>query len=125
VNKADGDRLYPLINELLDRARDIGLGQRPLHLAFGVDAFVDLDAQMALDEGRRLGPRQVIEPRHPQGADLEHVAEAFCRDQPGPRALQFEDRVRCNRGAVQHLDDFGVIEPALADQLGQPVDAGQ
>jgi hypothetical protein len=23
---------------------------------------------------------------------------------------------------VQHLDDFGVIEPALADQLGQPVD---
>ena len=23
VNKADGDRLHPLINELLDRARDI------------------------------------------------------------------------------------------------------
>src|SRR5262249_5862182 len=86
VNKADSDRLYPLINELLDCARDIGLGQWPLHLAFGVDAFIDLDAQMALDERRRLGPRQVIEPRHPQGADLEHVAEAFCRDQPGARA---------------------------------------
>ena len=101
----------PSINELLDRARDIGLGERPLDLALGVDAFVDLDAQMALDKGRRLGPGQVVEPRHPQGADLENVAEALCRDQPGARALQFEDRVRRDRGAVQQFDDFGRSRP--------------
>src|SRR5271166_6436162 len=84
MNEADSDRLDPFVQQLLDRPRDIGLGERPLDLAPGVDALVDLDAQMALDEWRRLGPRQVVEARHPQGADLEDVAKAFCRDQPGP-----------------------------------------
>ena len=63
MNEADGDRFDTLVEELLDRARDIGLGERPLDLALGVDALVDLDAQMALDERRRLGPGQIVEPR--------------------------------------------------------------
>src|SRR6516165_4679837 len=87
VDEANGDRFYPLVDQLPDRPRGIGLSQRSLDPASGVDPLVDLDPQMALDQRRRLCPRQVIEPRHPQGADLEDIAKALCRDQPRARAL--------------------------------------
>ena len=122
VDEANGDRFYPFVDQLPDRPRGIGLSQRSLDPASGVDPLVDLDSQMALDQRRRLGPRQVVEPRHPQGADLEDVAKALCRDQAGTGALQFEDGVRGDRGAVQQLDDLGRPEGMLADQRGEPPD---
>jgi hypothetical protein len=67
--------------------RGIGIGERPLALTLGIDALVDLYAQMAFDKRRWLGPRQIVKPRHPLGADIEDVAETLRRDQTRTRAL--------------------------------------
>ena len=122
MDQADGDRLDLLIEKLPDRALDIRLVERPLDFALGIDALVDLDAQMALDQGRRLGPRQIVEPRHPQGADFEHIAKAAGRDQPGARALQLENRVGRDRGAVQQFGDATRLGADLGEQRRQPID---
>src|SRR3979490_1477704 len=45
-----------------------------------VDAFVDHLAQVALDQRHRLGPGEVVELGHAQGADFQHVAEALGGD---------------------------------------------
>src|SRR6516164_3879494 len=42
MNEANGDRLDPFVQQLLDRPRGIDLAERPLDLALGVDALVDL-----------------------------------------------------------------------------------
>ena len=46
---------------------------------------------------------QVVESRHAQVADFQHVAKPARRDQRGARALALQDRVRGDRGRVQHL----------------------
>ena len=41
------------VDERIDAKGEV---ERPFDLSFRIDALVDLDAQTALDEGRRLGP---------------------------------------------------------------------
>ena len=65
----------------------------------------DLAAEVALDERRRLLPGHVVQPRHPQPAELEDVAEAGRRQQPGPGALALEDRVGRDGAAVDDVAD--------------------
>jgi hypothetical protein len=87
-----------------------------------VDSLVDHLAQVALDQRRRLGPAQVVEFRHPQRADLEHVAKTLGGDQPDPRALVLQNGVGSDRGAVTDLFDGSPGYPALAKNLGEAVD---
>ena len=122
VQQADRDRLDPFGDEKPGGALDAGLVERRVDLALGVDPLVDLDPPAPLDQGRRLGPAHVVEPRHAQIADFEHVAEAARGDQPGLGALVLEDRVRGDRSAVQQLDDAPAAD--LGEQRGQPVDDG-
>ena len=70
VQQADGDRLDALPHQFLDGAGDLRPSERTLDLSLGVDALVNLDTQIALDELRRLGPGDVIEARHPERTDL-------------------------------------------------------
>ena len=47
------------------------------------DALVQLEAEVPLDERRRLAPEEVVHVRDAQPAQLEHVAEAGGRDERG------------------------------------------
>ena len=105
VEQADRDRLDLLGQQRIDGALGVGRIERALDLAAMVDALVDHLAQVALDQRRRLGPGEVVEPRHPQRADFQHVAEALGGDQPDARALVLEDRVGGDRRAVADLLD--------------------
>ena len=105
VDQADGDRLDLFGEQRIDRALGIGRIERTLDLAAMIDALVHHLAQIALDQRRGLGPGEVVELRHPQGADFQHVAEALGGDQPDARALVFQDRVRRDRGAVADFLD--------------------
>ena len=98
VDEADGDGLHALSEQPAHRgARIVGI-ERGLHVAPGVDPLVHHLAQVALDQGRRLLPREVVEPGHPQVADLEDVAEALRADQPGARTLALQQRVAGDGG---------------------------
>jgi hypothetical protein len=122
VEEADGNRLDGLGEQRVDRMLGVPGVEPALDPAEGVDALVDHVAEIALDERRRLRPAEVVETRHPQGADLEHVAEALCRDQTDARPLVLEDRVRGHSRAVPDLLDRLAGEPGLLEQLDQPVD---
>ena len=104
----DHERLDALRPEPARRLAHLVLGEGHDHLALGVHALVDLEAQIARDqrleaalEPVRRGPRAA--------AQLEHVAEAARRDEPRPRALALEQRIgRGGRPVHDHL------------QLGRP-----
>ena len=73
--------------------------------AVGGDALVQLEAEVALDERRRLAPEEVVHVRDPQPAQLEHVAEAGGRDERRRAAAPLEHGVRRHRRAVDDLGD--------------------
>src|SRR5207247_402192 len=52
------------------------------------------------------------------------VAKALGRDEPGPRALELEDRIGGDGRAVQDLAEIPAREPALLEQHGEPVHDG-
>ena len=86
-------------------ALGIGRVERALDMALGVDALVHHAAQIALDQRRRLLPGHVVEARHAQRADFQHVAEAVGGDQADAGALVLEDGVGGDRRAVAELLD--------------------
>ncbi len=88
----DHQRLDALRAETQDRLAHLIEGQRRDHQALGIDPLVDLEAEIARDEGleRALEPVRGG-PRPP--AQLEHVAEAPRGDEPGAGALALEQRV--------------------------------
>src|SRR2546428_2773922 len=122
MKERDGDRLDLLRKQRVDRALGVARIQWPFDDPKGTDALIDDLAQVALDQRRGLGPADVVHARHAQRADLEHVAEAFRRDEAGLRAAVLEDRVRRHRGAVADLLDRAAGEAGLAEYLGQAVD---
>ena len=122
VDQAHRDRLDLLGQQRVDGAFGVGGVERTLDAATVVDALVDHLAQIALDQRRRLGPGEVVELRHPQGADLQHVAEALGGDQPDARALVLQDGVGGDRGAVANLLDRGAAQAGLGENLAQAVD---
>ena len=68
-----------------------------------------------LDGVLQVGQRLRLRPDDPAGqaardegpGDLQHLAEAAGHHQPDPGALALQDRVRRDRGAVQHVRDLG------------------
>ena len=116
VDEADGDGVHALGQQPVHRSASILGIQRLLHVARRIDPLVHHGAQVALDERRRLLPREVVEPGHPQVADLQHVAEAARADQPGARALALQQRVAGDRGPVHHLGDIGAVDGVLGDE---------
>ena len=87
----------------------------------GAHALVQLEAQAALDERRRLRPEEVVEVRHAHAPQLEHVAEALRRHERRARAAALEHRVRRHRRAVHDLLELAA---PVAEQLGDAVDDG-
>ncbi len=91
--------------------------QRDHDLAAGPDPFRDLEAQMARHQRRRLLPQRIVEPRHADPAQLQHVAKAAGGQQRAARALALQDRVGGDGAAMQHGIEAGGIERQLAGEL--------
>ena len=124
MHQADRDGLDPFRQQAVDGGLGVGARKGHLHMAARIDAFLHRDPQAALDQHRRLGPGQVVEARHAQVADFQHVAEAGGGDQPGPRALQFQDGVGRHRGAVQDLGDVVAQDAGFGQHRADALDNG-
>jgi hypothetical protein len=118
VQETDRHRLDLVGGEQLREARDLVLGQRKEHVAFGVHPLGDLEGQFARNE--RLGPMEKqIEGFDPIATtDRIGVAEAARGDQRGARALLLQHRVDRDGRAVQELIERGHLAAREAQALG-------
>ena len=122
VDEADRDGLHLLGEQRVNSAFGIRRIERPLDGASVIDALVHDLAQVALDERRRLGPREIVETRHSQGADLKDITESLRGDQADACPLVLEDRVRRDRSAVADFLDRAPGKAGLCEQFGQAID---
>ena len=91
------------------------------HAAVDGDALRHLQAPAARHQRGGLDDLDVVELVLALAPDLERVAEALGRDEPGRRALALDQGVGEERGRVHHAADVGGGDVALGQQ---PVDAG-
>ena len=124
VDQADGDGLDILFQELVDGALDILAARCPFHDTVGVDAFIDNLTQIAVYQCRWFLPREIIETWHAQGSDLQNIAETGRGDQADPRALQFQDRVRGDGGAMPNFVNVLGANAGVGEDLGNALDDG-
>ena len=122
VDKADGDGLDAFGEEHRGRLAHRSFVQWRHDTAAGADALVHLKPPAPRHQRLGLAPGHVEHAGRADAADLEHVAKAPRRQQPGPRADLLQDGVRGDRGAMHHLGDLARIEPRLLEHRS---DAGR
>ena len=120
VDEADRDGVDTLVEETPYRASRVVAIERAHHLARRVHALVHHHPQVALHERRRFLPGEVVEPRHPQVAKVQHIAEALAGDEPDVRPGELENRVGCHGGAVHDLRDGVRRHLVLGEHRLQP-----
>ena len=124
VDEADGVRIGAGREKPVDSACRRFLVEGALDFALGVDPLGDFESQPARDQRRRLLPSDVVERRHSEAADLEHVPEPKSGDEADTCPLALQDRVRRDRGPVHELGDVlgvdsGVRRKAVHDALAE------
>ena len=102
-------------NDLIDDCVRAGFVQRAFDAAQVTDALVDFESEPAGHQRRWFAPADVVENRHAQTADLEHVAKALCCDQGDACALAFENRIGRHGRRVHDLRDLIDLHAAVAD----------
>ena len=130
MQEADGDRLDARSAQAGGERAALLLVERADDGAVRGDALVQLEAEVALDERRRLAPEEVVHVRDPQPAQLEHVAEAGGRDErrrrcraararrSSPPSCRGRPRRRAAGGeAGDRLDDGPVVARRRREQL--------
>ena len=105
VKKAHGDGFdaftFYRIQNLIERVHV----ERGQHFAFIVKAFRDFITVFARNQRRRKLRLKCIQNRAILPSDEQQIAEAFCGDQSGFRALAFQNGVGSNRRAVRDASD--------------------
>ena len=124
VQQADGDGLDPFGEQRVHRPFSVRRVERSLDLTPDIHPFIDHDAQIALDQRRRLLPGDVVEARHAQVADFQDIAEALRGDEPGSGALQLQNGIGGHRGGMQDLFDVRPAEANILEHLADAVDDG-
>jgi hypothetical protein len=122
MEERDRDRLDLLAREEVDGRRDARRVEGRQDLPARPEALRDLAAPAARHERGRPLEVDVVESRQAQPPDLEEIAEARGREEPGARAAAFEDRVRGDRRPVQQLVDVTRGDPGRAHQLPRAMD---
>src|SRR5262245_32715395 len=101
---------------------DLILVERPLDLAVGEHALLDLEAQRPLDQRHVLAEEQVVGVGPVDAADLVDVAKALGDEERSLRARSLEDGVDRDRRAVQEQAGRAIIAAGLLDALVDAVD---
>jgi hypothetical protein len=125
--ETDRNRLDLLRRELPHRRPQCRLIERLEHLAAEIDAFAHFAGAAArhqhgrpvvghVENGRPVGPRLLT--------DLVNAAEACGHQEPGTRALAFEQRIGANGRAMTEEADVGRAPP-LPDQRLDPLQNGK
>jgi hypothetical protein len=83
VDQADRDRDHASGLQVRRQAAHLGSVRRLQHLTVGENPFVDLEGQLAWDQGVRELDLRVVHVVAMLVADREHVAEALGDDQRG------------------------------------------
>ena len=94
VEETDSYRLYPCLLEPGDGGPCRSRIEGREHAAPRHDALLHLEAQVAGHEGRRLIDEEVVHVVAALAADLHRVAKTRGGEQPCPRALALDERVR-------------------------------
>ncbi len=98
------------------RALDIVRIERTQDLAIGIDALIDLQAQLARDQGLEAADEAIGE-RPGSAAKLEDVTETLGRDQADPGDLALEQRIRRRRRPVHDGADLGKRRAGLGERI--------
>ena len=108
VQEMDDDRFTARRQQPLCGVGHGGFIEGCQHLAVGIHAFGNFKSHLAVDHGPE-GAAQPVGLRPCATAELQHVAEALCRDQTDLGDLAFEQRVRRGRRAMHHgLQQCGI-----------------
>jgi hypothetical protein len=124
VQDAHGDRVHAGVDEHPGFAVEVVEVDVDHDGAVGADAFGHLAAEPPWDERSRLLEEEVVDLGPVPARDLEDVPEATSRDQADARPDLLDDRVQCERAAVDQLGgDDGSRRPVVAGEelLGQAV----
>jgi hypothetical protein len=121
VQEGDCQRLHAAFDEIARARDDSGFVKRELDYAVGPDALRRFEAQAPRHQRLRQLDEQIVELVLVLAPHLERVAKARGRDEPGGRALAFDQRVGEQRRRVHHARHVAVSEPL---GLEQPLDAG-
>ena len=106
VEERHGDRLHRPVGEDADHLAHLALVERPPDRPVRRDALVDLERELAGNEGLGLPLEPVVEVGPILTTELEHVAEAARREERRLRPAALEERVRAHGGSVQERRDL-------------------
>ena len=124
VEKAHRQHLDVFGQQPIEGPFHVGLVKGHLDVPLLVEAFGHLHPQIAVDQGRRFLPRQIVEPGHAQPPEFQDIAEPAGGDQSGFGALVFEDSVGDHGGGVQHLLHLRGPDAVLGENLLESFDDG-
>ncbi len=122
IEEQDRAGLDPELFERFAQSRDLAFVERCLDLAVGEHAFLDLEAQRALDQRHVLAEEQIVGVRPVDPADLVDVAEPLGDQQRGFSAGALQDRVDGDGRAMQEQPGRAVIAARLLDTRIDAVD---
>ena len=106
VEERHGDRLHRPVGEDADHVAHLALVERLSDRPVRRDALVDLERELAGNEGLGLLLEPVVEVGAILTTELEHVAEAARREERRLRPAALEERVRADGGSVQERRDL-------------------
>ena len=121
MKEGDGDAFHVLRAQSWHQRPHGGFVKRQPHAAMRVDALRHREAKRARHQRLRLVDREIILIVAALGADIEHVAETFRRDQRRLRAPAFDDGVGCERGAVNEDVDVTDVGAGVGQNETHPV----
>jgi hypothetical protein len=122
VQEQDRHRFDAVLHRLGDDVAHLIFVDRDQHPALGIHPLTNFVASRPLDQWNMALEEEVIGFRPVDPTDLIDVAKSLCRQQDGPRAAAFEDRVDRNGRAMQKKLRFGKARSRLADTRGDTVD---
>ena len=112
MEEAHRHRFDPGRLQLVDRRIDVVRIQRRQHAALRIQPLAHAQAHRALDQRLGLLPTEVVGERNADAAQLQHVAKALGRDEPGARAPALENGVGRDRGRVHDFADVAARRAA-------------
>ena len=122
MDQPDRDAFITRVGDAVRQRLDLGAVERVQNRPRGIDTLFHRVAHLARQQ--RFGKVEVqiilLEPAF--GAHFDHVTEALGGDQRGLGPAPFDQRVGCQRGAVDDLREIGGRDPGLGADLMHPVD---
>ena len=121
VNKGECDAFHILCAQLWHQRPYGCFVKRQPDATMRVDALGHREAKRARHQRLRLVDRKVILIVAALGADIEHVAKTFRRDQRRLRASALDDGVGCERSAVNKDVDVADVGAGVGQNETHPV----